>query len=161
MPAIAPTKKVSRKRLIINPGVKLKESSFDEIVLNHGRISQTIKSAITVAAKVWITASVINKFKESVKIYSKTNRPLNNLLIVKANKNIDYKNKLELASKKQFKIEKLVNIQSNKIFVINKNLLISGKKITNFRTNKIIKAKKDILPILIATGLIGENDERM
>jgi hypothetical protein len=52
MPAMAPTIKVSRKRLIIKPGEKLKVSSFEEIVLNHGRISQTIKRAVTVAARV-------------------------------------------------------------------------------------------------------------
>jgi hypothetical protein len=40
------------KRLIIKSGEKLKVSSFEEIVLNHGRMSQTIKSATIVAAKV-------------------------------------------------------------------------------------------------------------
>lgn len=106
-------------------------------------------------------ASVINNFNKKTKVYSKINRPLNSSLIIKANKTINYNNRLSIASKKQFKIEKLINVKSNKVFRINKNLLISGKKITNFRTNKIVKAKKDILPILIAAGLLGENNERI
>src|ERR1035437_1445145 len=60
IPAIIPIIKVNRKRLIIKPGEKFIISCFDEIVLNHGRINQTITSAAMVAAKVWITDSAIN-----------------------------------------------------------------------------------------------------
>ncbi|GAG78819.1 unnamed protein product [marine sediment metagenome] len=73
-----------------------------------------------------------------------------------AKRKFDTKLELSANGNKLFNLELAKTICSKKLFKSNYNIELLGKKRINFSQEKLIKGKKDLMPILMAVGLLEE-----